>query len=525
MPDIYKATRRSDGRQVDFPVTWEEPGDEKLLWRWASDHFPLPATPLAYDLVKDMVGMTRSYAHFGSRVRIRYTHHNGYGFGPLTLLPPEGESPEFEPNVSAQAPHVTKLWDETWWPRIERESREVRDADYNTLSLPQLVETLKECHARYDEHYELMMRASRLVRPPRNALVAFLSAHFDEGAEALVTALLSGTPNISLEASGALWEVAQSLRGQPDLIAALSSANEGAGVVELDEFWHRFSGWLDRYGHRNSTFEEIAEPTWADDPRVPLRIVRGHASGTPDPRTEQRRAIAERDELQRALEARLATEDVPEFRRLVDLALPYSSVRESRPYASNISRAALRWPAMALGRSLVANGLVDAPEDVFFLHLTELEVTAVAGRAASPLRQLVADRRESYVYWRGIVPPQAIGATESEPASTGWSGRGVAASAGVAQGRARVILDLKEADTFEPGEILVTVSTSPLWTALFGLASAVVTDSGGMLSHPSIVAREHHLPAVVGVRGATQLIRTGDQLLVNGTDGTVEVLS
>ncbi|MGE0688556.1 MAG: PEP-utilizing enzyme, partial [Dehalococcoidia bacterium] len=93
------------------------------------------------------------------------------------------------------------------------------------------------------------------------------------------------------------------------------------------------------------------------------------------------------------------------------------------------------------------------------------------------------------------------------------------------QGRARVILDLKEADTFEPGEVLVTVSTSPLWTALFGLASAVVTDSGGMLSHPSIVAREHHLPAVVGVRGATQRIRTGDQLLVNGTDGTVEVLS
>ena len=75
-----------------------------------------------------------------------------------------------------------------------------------------------------------------------------------------------------------------------------------------------------------------------------------------------------------------------------------------------------------------------------------------------------------------------------------------------------------------PGDILVTVSTSPLWTALFGLASAVVTDSGGMLSHSSIVAREHRIPAVVGVRGATQRIHTGDTLLVNGTAGTVEVL-
>ncbi|MGE0057755.1 MAG: PEP-utilizing enzyme [Dehalococcoidia bacterium] len=524
MPDIYKATRRSDGRDVDFPVTWEEPGDEKLLWRWASDHFPLPATPLAYDLVKDMVGMTRSYAHFGSRVRIRYTHHNGYGFGPLTLLPTEGESPDFEPAVSAQAPNVTKLWDETWWPQIERESRAVRGADYSSLSLPQLVETLKECHARYDDHYEYMMRASRLVRPPRTALVAFLSAHFEDDAEALATALLSGTSNISLEASGGLWEVAQTLRGRPELLSALSTSNEGAATPQLDEFWQRFNAWLDRYGHRNSTFEEIAEPTWADDPRVPLRIVRGHASGTPDPRTEQRRAISERDALQQALEARLAADEIPEFRRLVELALPYSSVRESRPYASNISRAALRWPAMALGSSLVSHGLVEAPDDVFFLHVTELEAAA-SSTAPSSLRQLVKDRREQYTFWRGVVPPLAIGAIENEPASTGWSGRGVAASAGVAQGRARVILDLKEADTFEPGEVLVTVSTSPLWTALFGLASAVVTDSGGMLSHPSIVAREHHLPAVVGVRGATQRIRTGDQLLVNGTDGTVEVLS
>jgi hypothetical protein len=255
--DIYKATRRSDGREVDFPVEWEEPGDEKLTWRWASDHFPLPATPLAYDLIKDMVGMTRSYARYGSRVRIRYTHHNGYGFGPLTFLPPEGESAAFEPNVAAEAPHVTKLWDETWWPLIESESREVRDADYSGQNLAELVETLKACHARYDDYYELMMRASRLVRPPRNALVAFLTSRFPEDAEDLATALLSGTSNISLEASGALWEVAQALRGRPELIAALSAPTEASAKPEGVEFWQRLEAWLDRYGHRNSTFEEI----------------------------------------------------------------------------------------------------------------------------------------------------------------------------------------------------------------------------------------------------------------------------
>jgi pyruvate,water dikinase len=525
LADIYRAIRRSDGCEVDFPVEWEEPGDEKLVWRWASDHFPLPATPLAYDLVKDMVGMTRSYAHFGSRVRIRYTHHNGYGFGPLTFLPPEGEAPEFEANVSAQAPQVTKLWDETWRPLIESESREVRDADYSALSLPQLLETLQRCHARYDDHYELMMRASRLVRPPRTALLAFLEAHFEEDAEALATSLLTGTSNISLEASGALWEVAQLLRGRPRLVAALDSPGGPAAAEGGVEFQERFQSWLDRYGQRNSTFEEIMEPSWAEDPKVPLRIVRGHALGnTPDPRAEQRREIERRNELQRSLEARLDGGEVATFRRLVELALPYSSVRESRPYASNISRAALRYPAMALGRGLVAHGIVGEAEDVFLLHLRELEAAVASGDGASPLRDLVHRRRNHYVYWRGIIPPLAIGAVEAEGASTAWTGRGVAASAGVVQGRARVLLDLKEADSFEPGEVLVTVSTSPLWTALFGLAAAVVTDSGGMLSHSSIVAREHRIPAVVGVRGATQRIHTGDVLLVNGSAGTVEVL-
>jgi pyruvate,water dikinase len=178
---------------------------------------------------------------------------------------------------------------------------------------------------------------------------------------------------------------------------------------------------------------------------------------------------------------------------------------------------------MALGRSLAAEGLVDDPEDVFFLQMTELEAAAEASGAAKPLQGTVMDRRAAYVYWRGIIPPLAIGAVEGEPTSP-LIGRGIGASAGVVQGRARVVLDLKEAADFEPGDILVTVSTSPLWTALFGLAGGVVTDSGGMLSHSSIVAREHRIPAVVGLRGATQRIRSGDLIVVNGSEGTVDIL-
>lgn len=525
--DTYTAYKRSDGSAVPFPVEWVDPDDAKLVWRWASDHYPLATTPLAVDLNKDAIGMTKSYAHFGGYTRIKYIHHQGYGFGPMTFLPESGDHPDFALNVAAAAPRVTELWTNTWWPLIERESRQLREADSSGLSLPQLFEGLQIAAERYEDHYELMMRASRMVRPPRTDLLAFLERHYEEDAEGLATLLLSGTSNISLEASGALWELAQQLRGRNDLLEALSTPDLLPTLPGGADFWHDFYAWLDKYGQRNSTFEEVAEPSWMEDPTVPLSIVRGHASGTADPRAEQRLAIARREELQRSLEGRLASEiEVVEFRRLIDLALPYGTVRESRPYASCISRTALRVPALALGRGLVAAGLAENPDDVFYLHLTELEQTAMAGGRAESLRPLIANRREANVFWRGVIPPYAIGAVGSgDVGPVGWSGKGVAASAGVAQGRARVILDLKDAHSFEPGEVLVTVSTSPLWTALFGLASAIVTDSGGMLSHPSIVAREHRLPAVVGARGATQRIQTGDIVLVNGTEGTVEVVS
>lgn len=524
MLEIYHATRRSDGQPVEFPVEWEDPEDAKLAWPWASDHFPLPATPLAGDLVRDMVGMTRSYAHYGGRTRIKYIHHHGYGFGPHAFLPPDGETREFEENVAAQAPFVTPLWTETWWPLIEREARQVREADYSNLSLPQLVDTLIECRARYDDHYELMMRASRLVRPPRTALQQFLNHHFPENSEELTNGLLSGTPNISLQASGELWEIGQMLQGRDDLVAALEDRETLLRLPGGAAVWKAFSAWLDQHGHRNSTFEEVAEPSWFEDPSVPLAILRGHAAGTGDPRTGQRAAMAEREELQQTLEARLGEPAlVAELRRLVELALPYAGVRESRPYASCISRAALRYPALALGRSLVAHGLTSAPDDVFFLRLEELQSIA-ANPSAAPVRELVANRRRAHESWRSVIPPLSIGAASSRGATSPLIGEGIGASKGAARGKARVVLDLKDAGSFQPGEVLVTVSTSPLWTALFGLAAAVVTESGGMLSHSSIVAREHRIPAVVGLRDATRKIRTGDTLLVNGTAGKVEVL-
>jgi pyruvate,water dikinase len=103
--------------------------------------------------------------------------------------------------------------------------------------------------------------------------------------------------------------------------------------------------------------------------------------------------------------------------------------------------------------------------------------------------------------------------------------KGQPASAGVVRGTARIITSLEQAKELKPGEVLVTKATTPPWTPLFGVATAVVTDTGGVLSHCAVVAREYGIPAVVGTGQATQVFRTGQLLEVNGTTGTVRVVN
>jgi pyruvate,water dikinase len=194
-------------------------------------------------------------------------------------------------------------------------------------------------------------------------------------------------------------------------------------------------------------------------------------------------------------------------------------VRESRDHAVNMALTALRVPALAIDKRLVAAGALDEPSDVFYLQLADLE--KAAGGSGIDLRPLVAERRERHQYWCKVAPPPAIGAA---PAVTGQAEgvlRGVAASAGLVTARARVVLTLDQADRLQPGEVLVTRGTSPAWTLLFGTAAAVVTEGGGMLSHCAIVAREYGIPAVVGASGATRQIRDGDMITVDGTQGRV----
>ncbi|MEZ5232039.1 MAG: PEP-utilizing enzyme [Acidimicrobiales bacterium] len=176
---------------------------------------------------------------------------------------------------------------------------------------------------------------------------------------------------------------------------------------------------------------------------------------------------------------------------------------------------------------LVDAGALDEPDDLFFLTFEEV---GAAVRSGSADRALIARRRRELLAQQALTPPRVM-TSDGEVIAAGYrrddvpNGAlpGLGVSAGVVEGRARVISDVAGAE-LAPGDILVTRFTDPSWSPLFVAATALVTEVGGLMTHGAVIAREYGLPAVVGVQGATRLIDDGRRIRVNGTEGYVELL-
>jgi len=176
---------------------------------------------------------------------------------------------------------------------------------------------------------------------------------------------------------------------------------------------------------------------------------------------------------------------------------------------------------------LAQKGVIKDREDIYYLTFAELREAVKSNQADY---QIIMKRKEEYAIFAKLTPPRVItsdGEVISGEYDTGGIPRGalagVAVSSGVVEGRARVILKMEDAN-IEEGDILVTSFTDPSWTPVFISIKGLVTEVGGMMTHGAVVAREYGLPAVVSVENATRLIKDGQRIRINGTEGYVEIL-
>jgi pyruvate,water dikinase len=177
---------------------------------------------------------------------------------------------------------------------------------------------------------------------------------------------------------------------------------------------------------------------------------------------------------------------------------------------------------------LVRAGVLREAEDIYYLTFQELHDIARTNRVD---HQLIARRKDAFRHYQSLTPPRVLtsdgevlnGAYRRDDVPPGALA-GLPVSSGTVEGRARVVLDIAQAD-LEAGDILVTAYTDPSWTPVFVTIKGLVTEVGGLMTHGAVIAREYGLPAVVGVENATRLIADGQRIRVHGTEGYVEILT
>jgi pyruvate,water dikinase len=429
-------------------------------------------------------------------------------------------------------------------PAAHRRLRRLEE-DVRTRSIP----TSGDIPARVDAVVDLLFHATSLApRGLPGAVVGFAMLGLagrllgDAVQPGDLQAVLRSLPgNVTTEMDLDLWRIAVRARRDAESAAALRdfSARDLADrclAGDLPEGLQRdMAHFLELYGHRAVAEIDLGMPRWADDAAHLLGVLAGYVRLDPDAETpEQHFAAGARDAratmnelIARArrrsrLRARAVRFCLRRARALI-------GIREMPKFLVMIALRTARASMLRIGAELADAGRIETADDIAFLDFDD----AKAGAAGADLRAVVRARRERYdaELRRRHVPRVLLSdGTELEAlASHGETDdpgtlRGTPASAGMVTAHARVILDPVGAQ-LEPGEILVAPSTDPGWTPLFLTAGGLVMEMGGANSHGAVVAREYGIPAVVGVARATETIRTGDEVTIDGAGGVVTIAS
>ncbi|MEK4358172.1 phosphoenolpyruvate synthase [Paenibacillus sp. FSL M7-1455] len=346
--------------------------------------------------------------------------------------------------------------------------------------------------------------------------------------------------NITSEMGLALMDVADVIRPYPEVIDYLQLTKDDNFLDELVKFdggqesRDAIQGFLDKYGMRCAGEIDLTRTRWSEKPITLVPLILGNIKNF-EPNASRRKfeqgrreALAKEQELiHRLKQLPDGEQKAKETKRMIDLVRNFIGYREYPKYGMVNRYFVYKQALLKEAERLVQAGVIREKEDIYYLAFEELHEAA---RTKKLDDRIISKRKEEYQRYEKLSPPRVM--TSDGEIIRGEYNRenlpdgalaGLAVSSGVIEGRARVIWNMEDAD-LEDGDILVTAYTDPSWTPLFVSIKGLVTEVGGLMTHGAVIAREYGLPAVVGVENATGLIKDGQRIRVNGTEGYVEIL-
>ncbi|ATW23599.1 phosphoenolpyruvate synthase [Candidatus Formimonas warabiya] len=346
--------------------------------------------------------------------------------------------------------------------------------------------------------------------------------------------------NPASEMGLALLDVADVVRQYPEVIEYFHHPSDEAffeGLTKLEggeAVSRSLRAYLDKNGMRCSGELDITRPRWSEQPTTLASMILGniknfapHAHKTI---FEQGRLEAEQkaqDLLSRLEKLPGGKKKAQKTKKMINTLRTLAGYREYPKYALTQRFFICKQALLKEADNLVRKGIIRDKEDIYYLYFEELREAVKTHRLDY---SIITKRKAEYEVFDKLTPPRVM-TSEGEIISGEYNMEnipqgalaGIAVSSGVVEGRARVVLKMEDVD-IEEDDILVTAFTDPSWSPLFVSIKGLVTEVGGVMTHGAVVAREYGLPAVAGVENATKLIKEGQRILVNGTEGYVQIL-
>ncbi|MGF9908421.1 phosphoenolpyruvate synthase [Brevibacillus porteri] len=346
--------------------------------------------------------------------------------------------------------------------------------------------------------------------------------------------------NITSEMGLALMDVADVARPYPEVIDFLQHAKEDNFLDELVQFeggqetQDAIYAYLTKYGMRCAGEIDITKTRWSEKPMTLVPTILGNIKNfepnAGNRKFEQGRQEAlekEQELLERLKQLPDGEQKAKETKQMIDLIRNFSGYREYPKYGMVNRYFVYKQALLKEAEQLVLARVIHEKEDIYYLTFEELHEVVRTNKVDD---EIISKRKDDYKFFEKLTPPRVITSDgeiiageykrENLPANAIV---GLPVSSGIIEGRARVILNMEDAD-LEDGDILVTSFTDPGWTPLFVSIKGLVTEVGGLMTHGAVIAREYGLPAVVGVENATTLIKDGQRIRVHGTEGYIEIL-
>jgi phosphoenolpyruvate synthase/pyruvate phosphate dikinase len=537
----------------EFPVTWDDPEDAKLTWSREDSHFDLVLGPLAIEFITN--GPDAGIRQVGKEMEAPGLTRHGPFNGRFYVSTKRLVAPEALPEaLTAWTARRRKLartlrarWDRELLPELLSHYAWMRAIDAAKTSREEAATAWDEMWRRLRRIWTIHFYVTGSAYPVMEEFAqAYEQLVGGKGGEAL--AITSGLAPSLQEVERDLHALATAARRAPEIAAAITGGEESVGALAKlpggAAFARHLDTFLGKHGDIGQETLSLESAAWRDEPAKILSILRQRLGVVgEDPEVRHTRVRKHAEDLTRKARATLADrpDDLARFDEVLAAVITAGPLTEEHNYwIDRLSQAYVRRVSLAYGERLVRDGVLRATDEIFLLYVPEV---AAALREPRPLGDLVDQRARDVRRWRQMESPKHIGAPPGAPPPVTpgvalervdfeyrvaqgdrYTLRGVGASAGVARGTARLITGDEDFPKMRAGDVLVCRQSTVSWVPLFTVASAVVTELGGSLTHAAVVAREFGVPCVVAVGGALSTLTDGEPLEVDGAAGTVRRL-